>query len=171
MGEEFGATTPFQFFCDFGPDLAKKVYKGRKEEFRKFEQFRGPEMQKPIPDPNDLSTFLASKLDWNSHDRGAHAEWLKIYRELLSVRRHKIVPILSDIATGAARFQTLGPKAMFVSWKFTMGGSLDLFANFGRRPVPWPSQPKGSPIYHTSDEARLPQGEMPAFSAAWFLNA
>src|SRR5689334_4486368 len=33
MGEEFGATTPFLFFCDFSPDLAEKVRQGRREEF------------------------------------------------------------------------------------------------------------------------------------------
>src|SRR6185437_15717099 len=33
MGEEFGASTPFLFFCDFGPDLASKVTRGRRSEF------------------------------------------------------------------------------------------------------------------------------------------
>ena len=36
MGEEFDASTPFLYFCDFGPDLAQAVATGRREEFRRF---------------------------------------------------------------------------------------------------------------------------------------
>jgi len=170
MGEEFGATTPFLFFCDCPPDLAEKVREGRREEFRKFEPFRSPEAQKQIPDPNDLDTFLASKLDWNSLERAPHAEWLKTYRELLSIRQHKIVPVLKEIAPGAARYQKPGQNAVFASWEFSSGGGLELFANFGQEPVPAPCQPKGSLIYATPGEAELYRGQMPAFSAAWFVN-
>src|SRR5581483_4126157 len=52
MGEEIGATTPFLFFCDFGPELAAQVTKGRRAEFVRFEQFSSPEAQSRIPDPN-----------------------------------------------------------------------------------------------------------------------
>ncbi|MEO7640126.1 MAG: malto-oligosyltrehalose trehalohydrolase, partial [Ramlibacter sp.] len=33
MGEEYAASTPFLYFCDFGPELAQAVSKGRLEEF------------------------------------------------------------------------------------------------------------------------------------------
>ncbi|MBF3061383.1 malto-oligosyltrehalose trehalohydrolase, partial [Pseudomonas aeruginosa] len=33
MGEEWGATTPFPFFCDFTGDLANAVRAGRRKEF------------------------------------------------------------------------------------------------------------------------------------------
>jgi 1,4-alpha-glucan branching enzyme len=36
MGEEFGADTPFLFFCDFGPELAAAVTQGRRREFARF---------------------------------------------------------------------------------------------------------------------------------------
>jgi 1,4-alpha-glucan branching enzyme len=170
MGEEFGATTPFLFFCDHGANLAEKVREGRREEFKKFEPFSSPEAQSQIPDPNDLATFLASKLDWNCLERTPHAAWLKTYRELLSVRQHKIVPLLKEIVP-RARYQTPGPNAVLASWEFARGGSLELFANFGQEAVPAPYQPKGSPIYVISGEAGLYRGQIPAFSAAWFLNA
>jgi 1,4-alpha-glucan branching enzyme len=171
MGEEFGATTPFLFFCDFGPHLAEKVRHGRREEFARFERFRGPEAETQIPDPNDLATFLGSKLDWNCLGRRPHAEWLKTYRELLSVRRQKIVPVLKEIVPQAARYQSLGPTAVHASWELTRGGTLELFANFGREPVAAPSKPKGNAIFLTSAEAELHRGHVLAFSAAWFLNA
>jgi len=171
MGEEFGATTPFLFFCDWSGSLADKVRNGRREEFRKFERFSSPEAQQQIPDPNLLPTFLASKLDWNCLERPPHAEWLKIYRELLAVRRHKIVPVLKEIVPGAARYQTLGREAVLASWELTTGGSLGLFANFGQEPVLAPHEPKGSPVYATFAQAELNARQMPGFSAAWFLNA
>ena len=171
MGEEFGATTPFLFFCDFEPDLAEKVRNGRREEFLKFEQFRNPEALKRIPDPNDLATFLASKLDWNCLNRAPHGEWLRTYRELLSVRQHKIVPVLKEIVAGTARYQNPGPNAVFASWEFMRGGTLELFANFGPDSVPAPNKPKGNLIYATSGEAELYPGDLPAFSAAWFRSA
>jgi 1,4-alpha-glucan branching enzyme len=39
MGEEWAATSPFPFFCDFGSELADAVRQGRREEFAKFPEF------------------------------------------------------------------------------------------------------------------------------------
>ena len=39
MGEEFAASTPFLFFCDFGPELAAAVAAGRRREFQRFAAF------------------------------------------------------------------------------------------------------------------------------------
>ncbi len=66
MGEEFGASTPFLFFCDFHGELAEAVRAGRCREFEQFERFRGDQSQTEIPDPNALSTFERSKLAWES---------------------------------------------------------------------------------------------------------
>ena len=79
MGEEWGATQPFLFFCDFTGELAEAVRKGRREEFSRFPEFADPERVAKIPDPCAESTFLASKLDWSRID-AAH---LAYYRELL----------------------------------------------------------------------------------------
>ncbi len=61
MGEEFGASAPFLFFCDFGPELAAAVTNGRRAEFGRFERFRDPAAQDAIPDPNDPATFERSQ--------------------------------------------------------------------------------------------------------------
>ena len=65
MGEEFGAESPFYFFCDFGPELAARVTAGRRQEFAAFSRFRSERGRDLIPDPNLEETFLASKLDWD----------------------------------------------------------------------------------------------------------
>ena len=53
MGEEWGATTPFPFFCDFKGDLADAVRTGRRREFAEAYEMFGDD----VPDPLALSTF------------------------------------------------------------------------------------------------------------------
>jgi malto-oligosyltrehalose trehalohydrolase len=60
MGEEFGETHPFLFFTDFHGDLAKAVREGRAKEFTGHAGH-----DETVPDPNDVNTFIRSKLDWN----------------------------------------------------------------------------------------------------------
>ena len=57
MGEEWGATQPFLFFCDFDGKLAEAVRKGRREEFSRFPEFADPERVAKIPDPSRGSDF------------------------------------------------------------------------------------------------------------------
>ena len=40
-----------------------------------------------VPDTQDRSTFERSKLDWKERKRGAHAEVLEWYRDLIRLRR------------------------------------------------------------------------------------
>jgi maltooligosyltrehalose trehalohydrolase len=171
MGEEFGATTPFLFFCDFGPELAAKVTEGRRAEFARFEQFNSPQAQKQIPDPNSKETFLRSKLDWKSLERESHRNWLRFYRTLLTCRRQKIVPLIKDIAPGRARFEVLAPDALDVQWPFSKSGSLQLIANFGDTALAPRNRPDGELLYTTVEEPDPAWKEIPPLAAAWFLNA
>ena len=60
MGEEWGATRPFPFFCDLGPALAPLVREGRRREFAHDPAFRNaPER---LPDPTAEATFAAAVL-------------------------------------------------------------------------------------------------------------
>jgi maltooligosyltrehalose trehalohydrolase len=65
MGEEFNASSPFLFFCDFHDELADAVREGRRNEFGRFEKFRDPAVRASIPDPNALRTFERSRLIWS----------------------------------------------------------------------------------------------------------
>ncbi|MGD8875115.1 MAG: malto-oligosyltrehalose trehalohydrolase, partial [Gammaproteobacteria bacterium] len=69
MGEEWGCTQPFLFFCDFGPELAEQVVAGRRQEFAQFPQFSDPAARRRIPDPLDSATFRQSVLDWTACER------------------------------------------------------------------------------------------------------
>jgi maltooligosyltrehalose trehalohydrolase len=171
MGEEFGATTPFLFFCDFGPELASKVTQGRRAEFARFEQFSSPQAQEQIPDPNSTETFLRSKLDWESLKRESHRDWLHFYQTLLTCRREKIVPLIKDIAPGRAKFEVLVPDALNVQWRLSKSGSLQLIANFGGTSLALRNRLDGELLYTTVEEHDPGWKEIPPLAAAWFLNA
>lgn len=78
MGEEYGESSPFQFFSDHIDErIARATREGRRREFADFTRF-GEE----LPDPQDVATFERSKL--RRERDGATAD---LYRDLLSARR------------------------------------------------------------------------------------
>jgi maltooligosyltrehalose trehalohydrolase len=82
QGQEFAASTPFQYFADHEPDLAEKVTNGRREFLAQFPSLRSlPDM----PLPNDPATFERSKL--NHAEREQHGPALALHRTLLDMRR------------------------------------------------------------------------------------
>ena len=129
MGEEWAASQPFAFFCDFNSDLAAAVRDGRRSEFAKFPEFQDPKQRERIPDPTDRSTFETSKLDWKEALEGAHAEQLEWYRRLLTLRRNEIAGRLRGIGGNSSRFKVLGEAAVEVSWTLADQSELVLLAN------------------------------------------
>jgi maltooligosyltrehalose trehalohydrolase len=90
MGEEWGASTPFQFFSSHPePELAKATAEGRKAEFAEHGWNADD-----IPDPQDPQTFLRSKLDWDEVQTGEHARLLELYRALITLRHNE--PDIAD---------------------------------------------------------------------------
>jgi malto-oligosyltrehalose trehalohydrolase len=116
MGEEFGAQTPFCFFCDFSGELAASVTMGRRKEFEKFPQFQKQESREQIPDPNAEATFLNSKLNWPKSE-AKDQTLLPYYQQLLRLRHREIVPCLPKIAPGGAGFQVLAEKSLKAWWR------------------------------------------------------
>ncbi|MDJ0393116.1 malto-oligosyltrehalose trehalohydrolase [Rhodococcus sp. G-MC3] len=83
MGEEWGASTPFQFFTSHPePELGKATAEGRKAEFAE----HGWKSEE-IPDPQDPETFTRSKLDWSELETAEHGRLLDVYRGLLALRK------------------------------------------------------------------------------------
>jgi maltooligosyltrehalose trehalohydrolase len=89
-GEEWGASSPSQYFVDHEEDLARAVREGRRREFAAF-GWRAEE----VPDPQALETFERSRLDWSERDKDAHAELLAWHRDLIALRRES-----RDLADG-----------------------------------------------------------------------
>jgi maltooligosyltrehalose trehalohydrolase len=90
QGEEFGASSPFQYFTNYQDErLGKSVSDGRRNEFAAFGW--DPEQ---VPDPQDRATFERSKLPWEEIRREPNAALLAWYRKLIAFRHSQ--PALTD---------------------------------------------------------------------------
>jgi malto-oligosyltrehalose trehalohydrolase len=165
MGEEFGATTPFLYFCDFDPELAAAVRNGRLKEFARFARFA--DAAAAIPDPQAPTTFARSKLDWDSSVDPGHARWLERYRELLRVRREVVIPMLARIDPKRCGFAITGTRSLAVHWSTDDGGRLVLLANLGGAPDEAVALPQGNLVYTTGESAA--QALASPWSATWLL--
>jgi maltooligosyltrehalose trehalohydrolase len=117
MGEEWGETRPFCFFSDFQGDLAEAVCEGRRNEFRQWPQFRDPSLRAHIPDPNALSTFEASRIDWGALAQAPHRERHELIKTLLELRSKVLVPLLErGPVIAAPPFEQANP-ILAVSWR------------------------------------------------------
>lgn len=138
MGEEFAASTPFLYFCDFDPELGQQVAEGRRAEFKRFAAFARDPALLAIPDPNAPSTMAASRLRWDELQREPHRQWLAFVRTLLAVRRTRLFALLqrgchaghAQCTAETVRLRwSLGPPGA------TDAGHLHLLAHFGARPA------------------------------------
>ncbi|MFD9905265.1 malto-oligosyltrehalose trehalohydrolase [Streptomyces sp. NPDC059063] len=94
MGEEWAASTPWQFFTDHtDPELAEAVRRGRRREFAAHGW-----AEADIPDPQAPATRERSCLDWSEPERAPHARVLAWYRELIALRRARADLIDPDLA-------------------------------------------------------------------------
>lgn len=163
MGEEFAASTPFLFHCDFEPSLAQAVREGRHREHGGPAGVAGLKGAGRAIDPGDVGTFLASKLDWHALHSPVHRDWLALYERLLAERHRVIVPLLPCLAVGAATCRWLGARAFSVHWPTTDGRQLVLAANLGADAAPVPGLPTGAPLMSVGG-ALDAQGRLPAWS-------
>ncbi|MEO5732402.1 MAG: malto-oligosyltrehalose trehalohydrolase [Rubrivivax sp.] len=140
MGEEYGETRPFSFFTDFHGELADLVREGRRSEFKKFAVFHDADTRQLIPDPNAVSTFEASRLDWTLLERPSHSLRLARTQQLLEKRASMIVPLLQDIPANCGTWHAQSDtRAFAVAWTLKGGAVLELFANLDTEPWALPA--------------------------------
>jgi maltooligosyltrehalose trehalohydrolase len=125
QGEEWAASTPFQFFTSHPePDLGRATAEGRIKEFERMGW--DPAV---VPDPQDPATFERSRLDWTELDEGRHARMLDVYRRLAVLRR--TLPELTDPAFGAVSCAVDEQARVFRMRR----GSVETVVNFGDEPA------------------------------------
>ena len=125
MGEEWAASTPFQFFTSHPePELGRATAEGRIAEFAKMGW--DPAV---VPDPQDPATFERSKLDWSELSGARGAQVLAAYRELAGLRR--TVPALTDPSFEHLRCTVDEDTRVFVMHR---AGTV-LAVNFGDAPA------------------------------------
>jgi maltooligosyltrehalose trehalohydrolase len=135
QGEEFAASTPFQYFADHeDPEMARAVKTGRRGEFAAFGW--KPE---DIPDPENVETFRRSKLKWDEVHEGRHEEMLEWYRRLIALRHGS-----ASLNDGTPR-QTKASFDEKKRWLVMERGAVTVMCNLGVQEVEL-ENPKGLPL-------------------------
>ncbi|MGZ4650077.1 MAG: malto-oligosyltrehalose trehalohydrolase [Kineosporiaceae bacterium] len=145
MGEEWAASTPWQFFTDF-PDagLGAAIRDGRRSEFAEY-GWNADE----IPDPEDPATRDASVLNWADRAKQPHARVLAWYRALTALRRQE--PDLQADDLREVRVET-GPD------RLTMRrGGVDVHVNIGPAAARF-SAPDGAVVLLAWDRTDIVDG-------------
>lgn len=122
MGQEWAASTPFQYFTDHPEELGRLVTEGRRREFRHFTAFSDAGARERIPDPQAEATFLRSKLRWDETGRMPHRGVRDLYTELLSLRRRE--PALRYRRREAFAVTGLGDGALAYRRTLPEGGAI-----------------------------------------------
>jgi 1,4-alpha-glucan branching enzyme len=172
MGEEWGATQPFPFFCDFKGELAEAVRAGRRREFAKFPAFSEPAARERIPDPNAPGTFAQAVLDWSAAERAPHRERLALYEALLALRRAEIVPRLAGLMNAAASQEILANGILRVSWRLADTSRLTLLARLAREAAVAQDIAVTGRLLHSTHPTVVenqPWRTLPGWFVAWFL--
>ncbi len=156
MGEEWGATTPWQFFTSHpDPELAEQTSRGRIEEFARMGWDPSD-----VPDPQAPSTFARSKLDWSEPLEGEHARLLSLYRELARLRRENADLTDPRFASTTCEYDE------DARWFVVRRGATVIAVNFGAAPVTMPYV--GRLLLATDDEVTVAEDAvtLPGCSAA-----
>jgi malto-oligosyltrehalose trehalohydrolase len=148
MGEEWGETRPFPFFCDFKGELAQAVRDGRKREFpnEPTEGIGAP------PDPISELTFESAVLD-RTMLRPAQLKRRDLVRRLLACRRKEIWPLVASLKTCNAQASHEG-RLLRAEWRVD-GSSLNLTANLSDETVRAPIA-RGYPVWGGLQPELLP---------------
>lgn len=121
MGEEWAETNPFQFFVSHSDEeLVEAVRKGRKAEFAAFHN------NGDTPDPQAVSTFERSKLDWEKITESNHEIMLGYYKTLIALRKQHTA--LANLDRKSVHAEAFSEKNCLVvkRWK----GSEEMIAMF-----------------------------------------
>jgi 1,4-alpha-glucan branching enzyme/maltooligosyltrehalose trehalohydrolase len=172
MGEEWAASTPFPFFCDFPPELAENVIAGRLEYFSRFPEVNHPGATERIPNPVAEATFASAILKWLEQSEPGHQAWLSLYRKLIKLRHLEIIPCLGQLSGIQSNYHLLSEQVLAVEWMLSKGTCLNLLANLSDKPV-FGAEISGSNLLFCSDpnanEELLPE-RLPAWTTVWYLD-
>ncbi|HEY2176213.1 MAG TPA: malto-oligosyltrehalose trehalohydrolase [Mycobacteriales bacterium] len=142
MGEEWAASTPWQFFTSHPePELGSTVADGRRAEFAEHGWAADD-----VPDPQDQKTFERSRLDWRELDDEVHSGMLDFYTRLLALRRSR--PELSDPRLGRVHVRYDDESRWLVLHRDAIAVACNLSTD--RQPVPIDGTPREVLLASTS---------------------
>ncbi|MCF2526240.1 malto-oligosyltrehalose trehalohydrolase [Yinghuangia soli] len=148
MGEEWGASTPWQYFTDHtDPALAEAVRRGRRAEFAA----HGWDAAQ-VPDPQSADTVRASRLDWSEPLRAPHSALLAWHRDLIALRRTH--PELSDPHLPDVHVTYDEPAG----WLMLHRGPFRTAVNLAEEPATLPMGTGSAEVVAAWDQAEITQG-------------
>jgi maltooligosyltrehalose trehalohydrolase len=143
MGQEFAASSPFVYFADHKPELARAVREGRAEFVSQFPSIASPEIRQRLHDPADRAAFERCKL--HLAERDSHAGAWALHRDLLRLRRSE--PAFRSQRPRGIDGAVLGPEAFVIRF-FDPAGDRLLLVNLGRDLHLYPSpEPLLAPVH------------------------
>jgi maltooligosyltrehalose trehalohydrolase len=124
MGQEWSSSSPFLYFTDHHDELGKGVTEGRRKEFSEFSEFQDPAKRALIPDPQAMTTFSKSKLDWTQLDRSPYRETLRLYADFVRFRQAN----LTDRRRGHWEADQVSPTAIAIRYRRETAGDILIVA-------------------------------------------
>jgi len=164
QGEEWGASTPFQYFTDHPePDLAQAVREGRRREFAAFGW--KPE---DVPDPQAPGTLERSRLNWDELVLAPHAELLQWHRRLIQLRHREAALADGRLDLVQTHFDETA------RWLTIDRGPLTILVNFAEAPQRVPVRTGSHRVLLSTADIPQPvsgMAQLPAVSAAIIAQA
>ena len=119
MGEEWAASSPWQFFTDFTDEsMAEAVRAGRRAEFGSHG------WADAVPDPQARSTRDASVLRWDDLSSEPHVSLLRWYQQLIALRREVIGTSETRFADVTCRVEDGGDRFVMTHRGLTVTADL-----------------------------------------------
>jgi maltooligosyltrehalose trehalohydrolase len=129
QGEEFGATTPFLYFCDVDRELRTVIREGRFEFLAQFPSMASEEAQQRLPEPSDPQIFAKCKLDFD--ERQKHTGLYDLHKDLLKLRREDAR--FSEQKQGGLDGAVLNSSSLVLRFFGPKSDDRLLVVNFGKR--------------------------------------
>ncbi len=127
QGQEFAASSPFLYFADHNPALAKLIAAGRREFLKQFPSIDCQGSALCLRDPESETTFDACKLDFSEREKNfAH---LRLHRDLIELRRRD--PFFSNPQPHGVDGAVLGPEAFVLRFFGEVNNARLLLVNLG----------------------------------------
>ena len=127
QGQEYGATTPFLYFCDHKAEISKQVREGRGKFLAQFPSLSLPEMQAVFADPGNPHTFEMSKLDFSQREKNRDA--YQLHKDLIALRRSD--PVFAHPLPRAVDGAVVGANAFVLRYFSEAHGHRLLVVNLG----------------------------------------
>ncbi len=149
-GEEWAASTPFQYFTDHeDEELGRLVSEGRRQEFGAFGW--SPE---EVPDPQAKESFERSRLNWDEIQMGEHKEILDWYKKLIALRRSSSSLLNGHLDEVTVRFDE------DAKWLLMRRGEFELGFNLGKEAVTLPLSVEGGIVLSSDDRNAVDAGQV-----------